>query len=272
MAIVLNPNRKRNKMTGYTIEQVAIQLFTLRDQCKTLPDLVSTLRQVREMGYQAVQVSGIGNVTYPDIRKALDDEGLICCATHESGELILKNPGEVSERLHLLGCRDTAFPYPGGIDFTDQEAVRRLAENLDASGAVLAKNGQTLSYHNHAIEFLRLGHSTALDFIYETTNPAHLKAELDTYWVQYGGGDPVAWCEKLSGRMTCLHLKDYAFTGEGKPAFAEIGSGNLDWRRILRAAHDSGCRWLIVEQDICPGDPFVSIRKSFEYLKNLLNS
>lgn len=72
--------------------------------------------------------------------------------------------------------------------------------------------------------------------------------------------------------MPCLHLKDYAFTAEDKPAFSEIGSGNLDWHRILPAAHRSGCQWLIVEQDTCPGDPFVSIRKSFEYLKSMMNS
>jgi hypothetical protein len=28
-----------------------------------------------------------------------------------------------------------------------------------------------------------------------------------------------------------------------------------------------GCAWFIVEQDTCPGDPFDSLRQSFDYIK-----
>ena len=105
-----------------------------------------------------------------------------------------------------------------------------------------------------------------LDLLYAQTDARYLQAEIDTYWVQYGGGDPVAWCEKLAGRLPLLHLKDYMFTPAAKPAFAEIGSGNLDWKRIIAAAEKSGCQWFIVEQDTCPGDPFDSVAKSYRYI------
>jgi sugar phosphate isomerase/epimerase len=251
---------------AYKINQVALQLYTLRDYCKTLPDLRTTLKRVREIGYEAVQVSGVG-VPHAEVKKALDEAGMVCCATHESSDLILSDPTAVSERLSLLGCKNTAYPYPAGVDMSDEKQVRALAEKLEAAGTVLAKHGQVLSYHNHAIEFLRMGAGTVLDFIYGATKPEHLQAELDTYWVQYGGGDPVAWCEKMSGRLPALHLKDYGFTAENIPTYCEVGAGNLDWDRILLAALRSGCKWLIVEQDTCPGDPFTSVRQSFEYLK-----
>ena len=35
---------------------------------------------------------------------------------------------------------------------------------------------------------------------------------------------------------------------------------------ICRAAETAGCRWFIVEQDTCPGDPIDSLRQSFAYL------
>jgi len=256
-------------MTSYTINQVALQLYTLRDFCKTLPDLQKTAEKVRKIGYVAVQSSGVG-VPHADAKKVFEDAGLIVCATHESSDLILKDPEAVCELLRLIGTRHTAYPYPGGIDFGDEKSVRNLAQQLDASGAVLAKNGYTLSYHNHAIEFVRFGKSTVLDYIYEATDPAHLKAELDTYWVQYGGGDPAQWLEKLAGRVPLLHLKDYVFTVKDKPAFAEIGQGALNWRHILTAAEKAGTEWLIVEQDTCSGDPFDSVKISFDYLHALL--
>jgi sugar phosphate isomerase/epimerase len=256
-------------MSSFKINQVACQLYTLRDFCKTLPELRETAKKVRKIGYQAVQSSGVG-VPHADAKKVFEDAGLVVCATHEPSDLVLKDPEAVCERLHQIGTKHTAYPYPGGIDFGNEQTVRNLAKQLDASGAVLAKHGLTLSYHNHAIEFVRFGSTTVLDFIYQSTNPANLKAELDTYWVQYGGGDPAAWLAKVAGRAPLLHLKDYAFTVADKPAFAEVGRGNLDWKRILAAAEKAGTEWLIVEQDTCPGDPFDSIKLSFDYLQGLL--
>jgi len=255
-------------MSSFKTSQIAIQLYTLRDCCKNLADFVATLDKVRKIGYRAVQVSGI-QMPYEEAKKALDDAGLIVCATHEHFDLILKDPEAVCDRLKIIGTTHTAYPWPGGIDFDSEEGVRGFAKDLDAAGAVLRKNGCTLSYHNHANEFVRFKNSTVLDYIYEATNPANLKAELDTYWIQYGGGDPTTWIEKMSGRVPLLHLKDYVYTKENSPTYAEIGSGNLDWKRILAAAERAGTQWLIVEQDTCPGDPFVSIKKSFEYLSAL---
>jgi len=50
----------------------------------------------------------------------------------------------------------------------------------------------------------------------------------------------------------------------------EIGHGNLNWPAIISAAERSGCEWFIVEQDVCPGDPFDSIRESFRFIKEHL--
>jgi len=256
-------------MTSYKISNVAIQLYTLRDFCKTVPDLVQTAEKVKKIGYQAVQASGIG-VTPSEAKKVFADAGLIVCATHESSDLILKNPEEACERLHQIGTKHTAYPYPGGVDFADETSVRNLAKQLEAAGKVMTKHGCILSYHNHAIEFTRFGNSTVLDFIYESTDPAYLKAELDTYWVQNGGGDPAAWLDKLSGRSPLLHLKDYTVGTDHKPIYTEVGRGNLDWKRILTSAEKAGTEWLIVEQDTCPGDPFDSIKLSYDYLAKLL--
>ena len=102
--------------------------------------------------------------------------------------------------------------------------------------------------------------------LYDSAPPNWLQAELDTYWVQYGGGDVVEWCEKMKGRMPVIHLKDYMTDGENKPRMCEIGSGNLDFKRILAAAGTGGCQWFAVEQDECPGDPVDSLAQSYAYI------
>ncbi len=215
------------------IHQVALQLYTIRDQCKTPSDLADSLKKVRAIGYQAVQVSGICALPETELNRILADNGLVCCATHESGNTILNEPEKVADHLQKLGCMYTAYPYPNpnAIDLSKPDQVARLIAGLDAAGAVLKKHGQVLCYHNHALEFYRLNGQTILDRIYNETKPDHLQGELDTYWVQHGGGDSVAWCRKLKGRLPLLHLKDYAVNATGHPTFAEIGAGQLDFPR-----------------------------------------
>jgi len=249
--------------------QIAAQLYTLRNHLKTPADIAVTLRKVRQIGYQAVQVSGMGPIAEEELSRMLQGEGLVCCATHELGAKILDETAAVIARLQKLNCRYTAYPYPGGLDFSSLPIVLDLAEKLNRAGRLMREAGLVLTYHNHAMEFQRLDGKTALDWIYEKTDAANLKGEIDTYWVQHGGADPVAWCRKLKGRLPLIHLKDYTVLG-GRPSFAPVGSGNLDMPAIVNAADAAGCEWFIVEQDECYDvDPFEALARSYKFLAAL---
>lgn len=253
------------------IEQVAAQLYTLRDHLKTSDQIAKTLRQVRKIGYHAVQVSGMGPIDPKELADMLDGEGLVCCATHENAQVILENPEAVIEKLSILGCTHTAYPYPADIDFSSFRAVKEFARKLDASGAALRTGGKTLSYHNHDIEFRTVKGQVILQYIYDHTAPENLKGELDTHWVQAGGGSVTSWCRRLAGRMPLIHLKDYAIDADRQRRFAEVGSGNMDWSEIVGTAEECGVEWFIVEQDShwVDNDPFKSLKTSFRYLKEL---
>ena len=250
------------------IAQVAAQMYTVRDFAKTPADIAKTLKKIRAIGYEAVQVSGVGPIEPAELKAMLDGEGLICCATHEGN--ILTEPEKVVEKLSKLGCKYTAYPYPGGVKFDTLDDVKALARQLNQAGKILADGGKVLAYHNHHIEFRKVDGRIVLDVIYQETDPRYLKGEIDTYWVQFGGGDPVAWCEKLRKRLPLLHMKDYGVNKENQVVYGEIGSGNLDWKRLVKAAEKSGCQRFIVEQDTCPKDPFESLKISFDYIKENL--
>jgi sugar phosphate isomerase/epimerase len=135
---------------------------------------------------------------------------------------------------------------------------------------VLAQAGQILCYHNHNLEFRKLDGEVILDLIYRGTSPAALQGEPDTYWIQYGGGDNIAWCKKLAGRLPIIHLKDYQTTSSNQPHWCEIGAGVLDFKTIIACAEAAGCQWFVVEQDTCPGDPVDSLAASFRYIREHL--
>lgn len=248
------------------ISQLAAQLYTLRDFSQTAPELAATLRKVREMGYPAVQISGIGPIPDAEVARMIEDEGLVCCAIHAPGPRILHETERVIDQLEVLKCRHVAYPYPSEVKLDKLSDVKRFAEQLDTAGARLATVGKVLSYHNHAIEFRRISNRPILEWLYRRTDPRHLQGEIDTYWVQHGGGDPIAWCRKLRDRLPLLHMKDYDVGVDHQPRFAEVGNGNLDWKKIIAAADRAGCEWYIVEQDVCPGDPFESLRISLDYI------
>jgi len=89
---------------------------------------------------------------------------------------------------------------------------------------------------------------------------------LDTYWIQHGGGDPVAWIRKMTGRMPVVHLKDMVIIN-GEQAMVEVGEGNFDWSAILHTCKEAKVEWYAVEQDVCQRDPFESLKISYENLK-----
>lgn len=255
------------------IKHVAAQLYTCRDFCKTEADFAAAMKRVRAIGYQAVQVSGVGPISPETIAGILKENGLTCCATHEGGDMILKTPEKVVEKLKALNCKYTAYPYPGGFKFETMDEVKALAAGLDKAGALLRQNGQVLTYHNHDIEFNKVvDGKPVLTWLYELTDPANLQGEIDTYWVKAGKDDPVAWCRQLKNRLPLLHMKDGKPAADGKFAMAEIGSGILDWPAIIAAAEASGCQWFIVEQDgnWLDNDPFKSLETSFKFIASKL--
>ena len=249
--------------------QLAAQLYSVRDYLKTPADIATSLQKIRAIGYQAVQVSGMGPIPEADLVKLCRDNGLTICATHEPSDKILANPQAIVDRLQKLNCRITAYTNPGGVTFDTLASVKELCRRLNAAGKVLHEAGQVLCYHNHHTEFQRVAGQPALEIIYAETDPRFLQGEPDTYWVQFGGGDPVAWCSRLKGRLPIIHLKDYMVQPDNKVTYTEIGNGNLDWKKIIAAADAAGCQWFAVEQDECPGDPFESLRKSCAFLQTL---
>jgi sugar phosphate isomerase/epimerase len=252
------------------LSQVAAQLFTVREHTRNASDLARTAARIRQIGYTAVQVSAVGPIPPSEIARIMADHGLIICATHEPSEEMLAHPERVVARLKELGCRLTSYPMPRGFDLENESRVLELVQRLNAVGAAFRAAGITLAYHNHAVEFIRFRQGTVLDFIYSNTQPENLAAELDSYWIQFGGGDVVDWCIKMKGRLPCIHLKDYRFTKANTPVFSEIGSGNLPFPQIIAAAEHAGCGWFIVEQDTCPGDPFDSLAQSFNHIRSNL--
>lgn len=245
--------------------KIGLQLYTLREFCKTPDDIARSLERVKKIGYDAVQVSGIGEIPNADLAKLLKQNELIAAATHTSWERLQKEVQKVIDEHKEIGCTIVGI---GGMprEYYSAEGFRTFAKLADAVGNELAEAGLRFSYHNHSGEFERFDGEIGMNILREHSDPKYVNAEIDTYWVQHAGGDPAYWIERFSGRVPTVHLKDMGVF-EGKPAMAEVGEGLLNWERILKACQTAGVQWHLVEQDTCRRDPFESVAISLKNLK-----
>ncbi len=245
------------------------QFYTLKDFCKTPEGIADSLARVADIGYTTVQISGTCEFDPAWMAEQLKKNGLRCVLTHTKVPKILADTVGVCNDHKTFGCTNIGIGMMPDTTLTSltTEAYNSFVEKFLPVAETMKENGCKLYYHNHYQEFGKLDNGMLVfDQMLEDFPVDLLNITLDTYWVQFGGGDPAQWIEKLSGRLECIHLKDMAIVGE-EHRMAPVGTGNMNFDSILRAAEPSGVEYLLVEQDKCYGeDPFECLKKSYDYL------
>ena len=256
--------------------KLAVQMYTVRDFTKTAADFAESLRKVREIGYQAVQLSAVGamngndpEVTPAEARRLLDDLGLKCIATHRNwDDLTQRTEAEIAFH-QALGCDFTAIGgIPGSYGAQGAAGYAQFVQDAAPVIAQLKAAGIGFGYHNHAHEFERIGpgRRTLYDIFLAEGGP-DLLLEIDVYWAIHAGVSPERLLERCAGRVPVIHLKDKEVVAKDGPVMAAIGEGNMDWEGILPACERAGVAWYAVEQDVCRRDPFDCLRSSYAFLK-----
>ena len=246
---------------------IACQLYTLRDLTRN--DFAHTVREVARIGYRAVELAGYGNLrTAPEVHKVLQNEGMRVAASHTNVDALERNLSRVLDDAQALCTGTVVLSFLPEPRRKDAAGWRASAAVLNHVGEECRRRGIDLAYHHHHFEFQKFDGQYALDLLWQSTDPQFLKAELDTFWIRYGGEDPARYIAKVGARATHLHLKD--LQRGPPPRFAEVGLGMLDFPGILKAAQDAGVRWGIVEQDeTYDRPPLDAVRVSFEKLTAL---
>ena len=250
---------------------IGAQLYSVRDKTQTIEDLRATLKEIKKMGYNTCQLSGQSrDITAAEMRDALDAAEMECACTHIGFDVMRADIDKVIEDHKILGC---AYPGIGGLPgeySTSADGYREFLKLADPICKKLADAGMHFIYHNHAFEFTRFEDEkkTGLEILL-AESPKEFQFELDVFWVQAGGGDPVDWIHRVEGRMDVAHIKEMN-GGRQLPVMAPIGAGNLNWKKILAALEETGVKYAEVEQDnAVETDSLGCMRQSIEYLKSI---
>jgi sugar phosphate isomerase/epimerase len=254
--------------------KLAAQMYTVRYFTITAPELATTLEKIARIGYTGVQMSAVGamNGETPEVsaaqgRKMLDDNGLKCIATHRGWENFVRDIDREIEFHHTIGCDYAAIGgIPGPYNGQGAEGYVQWVRDALPIVAKLKDAGIRFGYHNHAYEFERVGpeRSPLYDIIVQEGG-ADMMLELDVYWAEHAGFNPVRLIERLHGKLPVVHVKDKEVVGHD-PVMAPVGEGNLDWSTIIPALEAAGVEWYAVEQDECRRDPFDCLKSSYDFL------
>jgi sugar phosphate isomerase/epimerase len=200
---------------------LAAQLYTLRDFLKTPADIAASLKKVAGLGYRAVQLSALGPIETAELKKILEGEGLTVCATHTNFTELRDELDRVVDEHQALGCRYTALPITPN-EYRSGEGYARFAREASEAARRARERGLTVGYHNHSFELESFDGRTGLEILFTESDPDVFTWEIDTYWIQHGGGDPAWWIRRAAGRSPLVHLKDMAIRGR-EQLMAEVG-------------------------------------------------
>lgn len=270
---------------------VGIQVYGLRDLLENTPEQFPVvMKQVKELGYDGVELAGLYGLDPTFIRDTLAEIGLTPLSAHVPLADMTADIEKVIADYQLIGVDYLVVPYL-------PEEYRHLTpgypvviEEMKKIGAAVKAAGMKLLYHNHNFEFVRLENGTfGFDDIYRQVPADLLMAEPDTCWIKVAGQDPVEYIHKYGSRCEVIHLKD--FVKEGNPQnlykligietekkeedtgffeFRPVGFGQMLWEPILNASLEAGAKWVVVEQDEHYDlPPMECARRSREYLKIL---
>jgi len=249
---------------GGNVGPVGVQLYTLQRQMRE--DVAATLARVARIGYAEVEFAGYFGRTANEVRALLDANGLRAPSGHLQADPFGDGRDAALEYSAAVGHEYVVIPWLDAERRRTVDDLRRFAGLLNRTGEAARRAGLRLAYHNHDFEFVPVEGRLPYDVLVAETDPALVGLELDIYWATKGGQDPLAWFARQPGRFPLLHLKDSS--GPPLHRMTPVGSGTIDFRRLLARREQAGVRHVFVEHDE-PADPWKSVEASYRYLAGL---
>jgi sugar phosphate isomerase/epimerase len=276
-----------------------IILYTVRDRITAAPDdsgipygFERVLARVAELGYSEVEFAGytqntsiLGRqITPAEIRKILDDNGLVANGTHTSIDAAtFEQQLDISETLGMkhIGTGND----PSGSNYkSDWDAAADLWNDL---GRQARKRGLKLYTHNHADAYAFLldegpldagGRPTRssglrrLEYFFGKADPRYVFFELDIYWAYVAryrfqkytdkrGAertdlfDPILNVASRGDRFPLFHAKDGdrdATKADGY-VMVPLGEGDINFQQFFETIGDANYRHANFEHDDASG-------------------
>ena len=248
------------------LNRIGLELYSVRDAMGRDPE--RTLAAVRAMGYTDVELLwSFGNFgrTTEQVRASLDREGLRAPSAHVSATVVLVGWERSLAIANRLGHEYLIVPSFTPDTARSLDDWREWANRFNAAGAAARRAGIWLAFHNEAEHMTPIDGTVPYDLFVQRTDPIVVRHQLDVGNMVIGGGDPFGYLERYRDRYWSFHLKDVV---KDRSRDTELGTGTLDFRRLLAGIPDIDHKPCYVEQEGIE-HPLDSARQNCAFLNTL---
>ena len=260
-------------------KNIGLQLYSLRASFPK--DVKGVLEQVSKAGFTEVETygysvkNGFFGTSVKEFKTILSANGLKNPSGHyDLGSLLKDGNTEVLkntiEAANVLDNKYITIPWLDELIRKSADDYKIIAENMNKAAVICKESGLKLAYHNHAFEFTTFGETNGYDILLKETDKKLVDFELDLYWVERSGNNPLHLFKEHPGRFSMWHVKD--MDKNNKDFNTEIGKGTIDFKTIFAEAKLSGMKHFFIEHETnYVPNPIESVSESCAYVKkNLL--
>jgi len=234
-------------------QELGLQLYSLRNQFKT--DVPGTLDLIESWGITNIEGGDSYGVPLVEFKKMLKDRGLMMRSIQ--GEYMdLKN--DVEKVIQNAKDYDVSYVMCAWIDHKDGTfdfaKAMEATEVFNKAGKRLKEEGITLVYHAHGYEFRNYEDGSLFDYM--AKNAMHFGFEMDVYWVQHGGGNPMILLNKYPDKFKLMHLKDmeHGMVGDVSghsdvETNVTLGTGQIDMDGLIKRGKELGVDYFFIEDE-----------------------
>ena len=234
------------------LKSFGFQVWTIRE--KLFADFGGTLKTMAAMGYKEVEMCSplgyssagfepLNKMSGTEMRKIIEDQGLICRSSHYNmGELreSLDNRIEWSHQMGITQIIAASFWLPKEASVDD---YRKACNELNGIAEKTKAAGIQMGFHNHHMEFEKRGDELIYDAMLEELDPELVKMQFQVAVVNIGY-KAADYFRKYPGRFISAHLADWSAKKEQS---VPVGQGVVDWKDFFKAAKVGGVQNFFVE-------------------------
>nr|WP_294897884.1 family 16 glycoside hydrolase [uncultured Pedobacter sp.] len=261
--------------TGKLLKEIpGVVSFTYRHSFEK--NFSATLDTIKSLGITNIEFSNLFGQKAEDIKKMLDERGMICTSFGVNYEDLVKNTDIVGENAKKLGANFVRVAWiPHNKTTLTLETIKQTVTDFNTAGKLLKdKYSLTFCYHNHGFDMQTYHGQTFFDYLMANTNPDDVSFELDILWAFHPGKDPVELMKKYGSRFKLMHVKDLRSGIQGNltgttPVENDValGSGQINIPAVIKEAQKIGIKYFYIEDESKAVNLQVPV--SLTFLKNL---
>lgn len=252
-------------------QEVGLQLYSLRNQFKE--DIPGTLKMINDWGITILEGGETYGMPEDEFKGLLAKNKLTVVSIGAGFEALESSPEDIIRHAKSYGATYVMCPWiPHNGNTFGIEETKKAVEVFNKAGKLLKEHGLQLAYHAHGYEFRPYGEGTLFDYMAE--NAHYFDFEMDVFWVQHAGADPMKLLKKYPSKFVLMHLKDMQKgTSKDDTGHADdetnvvLGTGEIDIAGVVAEAKKLGIKYMFIE-DEC-SRVVSQIPKSLKYLKGL---